>query len=159
MADRTMTAPQAIIKQNGNPIGLVRNIRLSETMARGSVRGLGTLYESERPALTFNGTWNCDQYLIDLEKSGITGVDNRKVGDYTIYENNKILLETPVDIVISRKEAEAFDENGNVIGTGEEDFAVITDVYLDSMSFDISEGAISGFNQSGVYTKPVILPI
>ena len=101
MADRTMTAPQAVIKnQKGQTIGLVRNIRLSETIARGSVRGLGTLYESERPALTFNCTWSCDQYLIDLNKSGIKGLDNRNVGSSKIYEQNKILLEDVVDIVI-----------------------------------------------------------
>ena len=50
------------------------------------------------------------------------------------------------------------DENGNVIEVDEESFATIRNVYLDNMSFDVSEGAISGFNQSGVYTRPIILP-
>lgn len=156
---KTMTSPRAIIKgKDGKAIGLIRNIRISETISRGSVRGLGTLYESERPALSFSGTWNCDQMMIDLKQSGITGLDNRNIPDDKIWEQTKILLEDPIDIYIYKKEAQTVDENGNVTESRNEGFAVIRDVYLDSMSFDIAEGSVSSYNQSGVYTKPVIIP-
>lgn len=153
-----MTAPRAIIKSRGRAIGEMRNLRVTETVQRGSVRGLGTLFESERPPLSFNGSWNCDMYMIDLKRSGIPGLDNRNVSNTKIWEQTKLLLEEPIDIYVFKKEMQTLDESGNVVAVSEGDFAVIRDVYLDTMSFDISEGAVSSYNQSGVYTQPIILP-
>jgi len=155
---KTMTAPRAVVEKDGEPIGLIRNIRVQETLSRGSVRGLGTIYEVERPVMTFQGTWNCDVFLIDLVKSGIPGLDKRGVTDTEIYEQTQVLLEQPVDIVIQKKEAETIDENGNVTSVNPKGFATLRDCYLDSMSFDISEGSVSTLNQSGVYTKSIIVP-
>jgi len=154
----TMTAPRAVIKKDGQTIGLIKAIRATETLNRGSVRGLGTIYESERPVLTFQGTWNCDFFFVDLAASGIPGMDNRNVTSTVIYEQTKVLLEDPVDIYIYKKSVETVDGNGNVTEIQEDGLAVLRDCYLDSMSFDITEGAVSSHNQSGVYTKSIIIP-
>jgi len=153
----TMTSTRALIKVNGKTIGFIRNLRVSETIQRGSVMGLGTMFESERPPLKFSGTWQCDQYMISLKDSGIPGLDVRTVTTPEIWQNTQTLLQRAVDIVVNKKNAKVLDESGNVVESISEDaFATIKDVYLDSMSFDISEGAVSNYNQSGVYTQPCL---
>ncbi len=74
---KTMTAPRATIKVNGQAVGLIRNLRVTETIQRGSVMGLGRLTKKEMPALSITCTWSCDQYLIDLKDTGIPGLNNR----------------------------------------------------------------------------------
>ena len=154
----TMTAPRAVIKKDGQTIGLIKAIRATETLNRGSVRGLGTIYESERPVLTFQGTWNCDFIFVDLVASGIPGMDNRNITSTEIYEQTKVLFEDPVDIYMYKKTIREQDDNGNVTGVTDSGLAVLRNCYLDSMSFDITEGAVSSHNQSGVYTKSIIIP-
>ena len=48
---RTMTAPLAIIQVNGVTVGKMRNIRITEQIRRGSIRGIGRLNPDELPAL------------------------------------------------------------------------------------------------------------
>lgn len=153
---KTMTAPRAIIKQNGKAIGYIRTLTANETYNRGSVRGLGTIFESERPVLTFQGTWSCEFFFIDLNASGVPDLDKRDVTSTKIYEQTKVLFESPVDIYIYKKEAETLDENGNVTTVNDAKLAVLRDCYLDSMNFNITEGAVSMYNQSGVYTKSIL---
>lgn len=159
LEQKTMTAPRAIIKVDGKSIGYMRNIRITETINRGMVMGLGRLTKRELPALSINCTWNCDFYLIDLTKTGIPGVNKRKVQSVEQYKDTLILLEKPVDIYIYKKEMEAEDGQGVVISTKPVEFAVLRNVYLNTESFDVTENQISSQNQSGEYTEPIIFPI
>jgi len=152
----TMTAPRAVISVNGNPIGLIRNLRATETIQRGSVMGCGRLTKKEMPALSITCTWSCDQYLIDLSKTGIPGLNPRNVNSREIYKDTLILAEISVDILVSKKEA-VTTEDGIVTESKEGDFCTLTDVYLNSSSWDVTENQISAHNQSGEYLEPVIL--
>lgn len=152
----TMTAARAVIKRNGIAIGLIRSLRVTETKQRGSVMGLGEVTKRERPLLSITCTWSCDQYLIDLKTSGIPGIDNREVQSVTQYKDTQILLSVPVDIVVYKKDVQTITD-GVVTQSKNNVFAVLRDVYLDTTSFDITENAVSGFQQSGEYTTPILL--
>lgn len=158
LEQKTMTAPRAIIKVGGKAIGLMRNIRVTETINRGMVMGLGRLTKRELPALSINCTWNCDFYLIDLNKTGIPGLNSRRVQSTEQYKDTLTLFERPVDIYIYKKEMDS-EEDGVVVSVTEGDFAVIRNVYLNTESFDITENQVSSQNQSGEYTEPIIFPI
>ena len=159
LEQKTMTAPRAIIKVDGKAIGYMRNIRITETINRGMVMGLGRLTKRELPALSINCTWNCDFYLIDLTKTGVPGVNKRQVQSAEQYKDTLVLLEKPVDVYIYKKEMEAEDGQGVVISTKEAEFAVLRNVHINTESFDVTENQISSQNQSGEYTEPIIFPI
>lgn len=154
----TMTAARAIIKVNGVAIGYMRTLRITESKQRGTVMGLGEVTKKERPLLSINCTWACDFYLIDLKTTGIPGLDNREVQSTEQYKDTQILLAIPVDIVVYKKDVLTV-VGGVVTQTQNNVLCTLKDVYLDQTSWDVSENAISMFNQSGEYTNPVILSI
>jgi len=152
----TMTAARAIITSNSIPIGYMKNLRVTESKQRGTVMGLGEVTKRERPLLSITCTWQCDFYLIDLVRTGIPGLDNRLVMSLQQYKDTQILLPIPVDITIWKKDALVIVA-GVVVQTVNEVLATIKDIYLDNCSFDVQENQISGFNQSGEYTSPIIM--
>lgn len=154
----TMTAPRAIIKVDGKAVGLIRNLRTTETIQRGSVMGLGRLTKKEMPALSITCTWSCDQYLINLKDTGIPGLNNREINSPEKYKDTLILAEIPIDIVVAKREASITDANGIVTTAIDGDFATLKDVYLNSSSWDVTENQISAHNQSGEYLEPILLP-
>jgi hypothetical protein len=155
---KTMTSPRAIIKVGGKAIGYIRNMRITETIQRGSVKGLGRLTDREKPALSIQCTWNCDFYLIDLTKTGIPGANKRRVNSVEQYKDTLVLLERPLDIYIYKKEMTS-EQDGVVVSTSQGEFAILRNVYLNSESFDVTENQVSSQNQSGEYTEPIIFPI
>lgn len=157
LEQKTMTAPRAIIKVDGKAVGYIRNIRATETMQRGSARGLGRLTDLEKPILGITCTWSCDFFLVDLKRTGIPGLNNRQVSSQEQYQNTLMLLERPVDILIAKKDM-VTEENGVVTSTKDTTFAKLGNVYLSSESFDVTENAISSKNQSGEYTEPILFP-
>ena len=158
LEQKTMTAPRAIIYANGIAIGYMKGIRITETINRASVQGIGRLSKREMPALGITCTWNCDFYMIDLNRTGVTGLNKRNVQSVVQYEDTLTLFEQAMDIHIYKKEMGS-EVNGVVTAVTEGDFAILKDVYISSESFDISENQISGQNQSGEYMDPIIFPI
>ena len=160
MADRVMTAPLAIIKTaSGKAIGKMRNIRVTETLRRSRVGGLGELTPQEYPAVEWNGSLTCSFYTIDLKKTGIPGLLNRETGSVEKFINSVLLQEDGIDIYIYKKEAQTIDsETGLVTEISEGDFAVIRGCFSDRQGFDISEGAISGSDQDMTYMHPILFP-
>lgn len=152
----TMTAARAIIKKNGKAIGYIKNLRITEAKQRGTVMGLGEITKRERPLLAITCNWVCDFYLIDLKKTGIPGLDNREMQTLDQYKDTQVLLKTPIDFTVYKKDVKTVS-NGVVTESVEEVLCTIRDVYLDNTSWDISENQVSGFNQSGEYTTPVLL--
>lgn len=161
LEQKTMTAPRAIVYANNIAIGYMKNIKISETINRGSVMGLGRLTKREMPALSITCTWNCDFYLIDLTKTGVPGLNKRGVQSTEIYKDTLVLFEQPMDIYIYKKEIASSNPAGSniVTQTTNAQFAILKDVYISSESFDLSENQISGQNQSGEYLEPIIFPI
>ena len=159
MADRVMTAPLAVIVVNNLAVGKMKNIRVTENIQRGDVRGLGELLPVEKPAVSWNGTLTCSFYTVDLVKSGLPQSIHRETGDVNEFVNSLLLQELGVDIYIYKKEATVVDATtGLVTEIGEGDFAVIRKAFTDSQSFDISEGQVSGMDQSFTYLIPILFP-
>lgn len=158
LEQKTMTAPRAIIYANDTAIGYMKGIRITETINRASVQGVGRLSKREMPALGITCTWNCDFYMIDLNRTGVPGLNKRNVQSVVQYEDTLMLFEQALDIHIYKKEI-GTEEEGVVTAVTEGDFAILKDVYISSESFDISENQISGQNQSGEYMDPIIFPI
>ena len=154
---RVMTAPLAVIKIGGQVVGKIKNIRIQEQYQRGSVRGIGSLLEKEKPILAVNCSFNADAYTISLKKLGT--IDNpfvlRGVKSTEQFVNTVLMQDNGIDIYIMKKNATTV-ENGIVTEAGEEEFVVIRECYLESQSFDISEQNISGSQVSGTYINPCL---
>jgi hypothetical protein len=165
MAEKVMTAPLAIIKTLDNiEIGKCKNIRVTESYTRADVRGLGKLTADEKPVTAFNGTFSAAFYTINMKKFGSIDSSklglNRNTGDVTTFVNTLILNETPFNICIYKKKALVTDATtGIVTSAGEEEFAIINNIFIDSNSFDISEGNVSGQDLSGTYTEPILFAV
>ena len=54
-----LTGAIAIIKVNGQPVGLMRSVRINESMRRVQVRGLGSVLPKEAPVVEWAGTISC----------------------------------------------------------------------------------------------------
>ena len=154
-----MTAPRAIVKVNGQTIGLIRNIRVTETVQLGDVQGLGSLTTVELPALSIKCNCQIDFFFVNLQKSTIPGLDVRDVQTVNDYVNTLLFGDAPVDIYIYKKESAVPPGTRIVTEVTDDDFVVIRDLHLESTSFDISEGQVSGRNISARYLNPIISPV
>lgn len=158
MATKVMTAPLGIIKVNGFPIGKMKSIRCTETIRRGTVKGIGTIYSSEAPALDWNGTLSCSAYTIDLRKEVIPGSLSRQVQTPQDWENLLLLSEDGVQIDIMRKVKKAITPGG-LITVAYELFVSIKGAFATREGFDLSEGQISGRDVDFEYLTPFLFPI
>lgn len=153
--EKSITAPIAIIKVNGKTIGMMRNIRITENIQRGDVKGIGRLTPLERPALGWNGQLQCDFINVNFEKSTIPGAANRNVNTAEEFVNYLLLNEIPVEVIVFKK----IPDDADPLSYKEEIYATISDLFLESDSFNIAEGQISGKNQSFSYLTPIIFPV
>lgn len=155
---KTMTAPLAIVKTNGVPVGKMKNIRLTETMRRGAVRGLGTYTPSELPALEWSGSLSCSFYLINFSNEAIQRALFRNVQNVEEFVNTILLQEDGVTIDIMRKVKDFSAANG-VIVPKLEIFASVKGCFVTREGFDITESQISGRDAEFEYTTPVLYPV
>lgn len=157
-----LTAPVAIIKVDGTPIGKMRNVRVSETIRRGRVTGIGRANASELPVLEYTGTINCSFYTIryDLHPMLYRAI-LRKTNTAEAMLNTLLLQEIGLKIDFIRKVADktGFPPEGrdtdNIIQTVEETFATIEDAFITSDGYDINEGQISGRDSTFEFTSPI----
>jgi len=157
MATKTMTAPLAIIKVNGAPVGKMRNVRITENMRRGKVMGLGRLTPDEIPALEWDGTLSAGSYLIDFAKNVIAQALQREVQTLDEFVDTVLLQEDGVQIDIMRKVRDSVSSTG-VITSKLEVFASIKGCFITRESFDITESQISGRDVDFEYTTPILYP-
>lgn len=156
MADKVLTAPLALIKVDGVSVGLMKNIRCTETIRRGRVSGIGELTPSELAALEWNGTLTCQFYTIKFEETGIPAAIRRKSPSLDKFVDTVLLQEDGVDIVIFKKVKDSLDPSTGLIDSDLEEYATISGAFVDREAFDISEGQISGQDQDFSYLKPII---
>ena len=155
----TVTGPIALIKVNGITIGKIRDIRDTETLARAEVRGIGDLEVQETPVIGHSGTFSVDSFLIDLKSSGISQLIKRQVISPEQYVNTVLLNEIGVDIYIYKKIPTTIDSTTQLVtGVGEEAIAILRKCFLDSASFNISEGQMSTYSQTGRFLSAIIFP-
>jgi hypothetical protein len=153
---KVLTAPLAVIKVQGITVGLMKNIRCTETMRRGRVSGIGELTASELPALEWNGTLSCQFYTIKFDETGIPNALKRKAPSLQAFIDNVLLQEDGVDITIFKKVKDAVDPTTGLISSDLEEYATISGCFVDRESFDVSEGQISGQDQDFTYITPII---
>lgn len=159
-SDRVITAPLAIIRVGSVPIGKMRGIKVQESIQRGRVQGLGKLTPDELPALSWSGTLSCDFYNIDFNKSQIPNAIIRDVNLLKDWVSSVILQEDGVQVDLYRlvKTPPGAPGFGLIQGT-EKLYATIKGLFLDAEGFDLSEGQVSGRNQSFQYLFPIIYPV
>jgi len=156
MASKTMSAPLAIIKKDGKPIGLMKDIRVTETFRRQKVTGLGRLIPRERPLTDWDGQFSCGFYTINLKETGIPDAVQRDVPGIQEWIDNVLLQEDGVDVTIFKKVKDVLDTETGLITPKLEEFATIRAAFVERDSFDISEGQVSGQNQDFVYNQPIL---
>ena len=162
---QVLTGALAIISINGNPIGKMRNIRVTENINRGRVSGIGELTPQELPALQWNGTVSCSFYSIKYNADGVAGVDgNPDVGitrtatSVAEWVEHVVLQEKGVDLDIFKKIQDAIDPTTGLLKNNTpEPFARIEGMHLDRDGFDITENGISGRDQDFTYKNPIII--
>jgi len=153
---QTVTGPIALVKSGSTTIGKIRDIRATETYARAEVRGLGNLQAEEIPILSHSGTFSIDSFLVDLNSSGVRTLLNRSMVSPEQFINTVLLSEQGVDIYIYKKVPTAVDDTtGLVTEVTEEPIAVLRRCFLDSTSFNISEGQVSTHSQTGRFLDPI----
>lgn len=152
---KVLTAPLAVIKVDGIPVGKMRDIRVSETYRRGRVSGIGELTPSELPALEWNGTFTCDFYEVDFSKTGIPGAIKRRAGSTKEFVDNVLLQEEGVDVVIFKKVKDYVDESG-ITKSKLVPHLTVRGCFADREGMNISEGQISGHNQEFTYLDPIL---
>lgn len=161
---QVLTGALAIIKLNGQPIGKMKNIRVTETINRGRVSGVGELTPQELPALQWNGTLSTSFYSIEFQSDGIAGVDGavdrgvtRTAGSVAEWVEHVILQQQGVDIDIFKKIQDAIDPvTGLLKNNDPQPFARIEGLHLDRDGFDITENGISGRDQDFTFMNPII---
>lgn len=153
---RTTTAPLAVIKINGYASGFMRNVRITENIQRGEVKGISSLVVKEVPAVGISCSLTADFFFINLKRPEVRAVLRRDQGKDALI-NTLILGEVPMQIQIFKKTPTTISNDGIVteVDNEGETLAVIRDYYPDSQSFDISENQISGTNISGRYLTPI----
>lgn len=161
MSTKTMTAPLGIIKVNGKSVGKMRNIRITENIQRGSVRGIGELNASEIPALAWTGTMSCGFYAITFNNQDelIKNAMLRNVNSIQEFIDTVLLQENGIQVDIMKKVKDYRDASTGIIYPKLELFASIRAAFVTREGFDISEGQISGKDVDFEYLTPILFPV
>lgn len=157
--ERVMTAPLALIQVNSVTVGKMKNVRISETIRRGRVTGIGRLNPHEVPALEWNGTLSCSSYTINFNllanKSKIGTFRNNQTVEQ--WANSILLQESGLEIAILRKVKDGdIDPETGRVESKLETFAKVNGAFANREGFDIQEGQISGRDTEFEYTEPIL---
>lgn len=159
MEKRVMTAPLAIIRINSVVVGKMKGLRLTESIRRGRVTGLGTLVPSEIPAIEWSGSLTCDSYTINFNR--LANVERkgtfRNTTSIEEWQNALLLQEDGLEISIQRKAKDGeIDPETGMVKAKYETFALVKGAFATREGFDIQEGQISGRNTEFEYINPVL---
>ena len=157
--ERVFTAPLAVIQINSVTVGKMKNVRITESIRRGRVSGLGRLNPDELPALEWSGSLSCSSYSINFNLL----VNKLKKGTYrnsgTIEEwaNAILMQEDGLEIAILRKVKDGeIDLETGLVKTKYETFAKVSGAFATREGFDVQEGQISGRDTEFEYTDPIL---
>lgn len=162
--NKVLTGAIALVKSGGVYCGLMRSVSATETYQRGSVKGLGTIYDSEKPVVGFEGSLNCEFMEISFAKSGIPGAIKRQFQNVLSQaasatpspsvEDNLVLDAVGVDVDIFKKVEDALNADGT-IKPKLIPYATCYNCFITSDGFNISEGQVAGHSQSFSYLKSI----
>lgn len=156
---RVMTAPLALIKINSVTVGKMKNIRITETIRRGRVTGLGALTPSELPALEWQGSMSASSYTINFNKlANVSALGTfRNAADVNAWANAILLQEAGLEICVLRKVKDGeIDPETGMVQAKYETFAKVNGAFASREGFDIQEGQISGRDTEFEYLEPIL---
>lgn len=156
---RVMTAPLALIKINSVTVGKMKNIRITETIRRGRVTGLGALTPSELPALEWQGSMSASSYTINFNKlANVSALGTfRNAADVNVWANAILLQEAGLEICVLRKVKDGeIDPETGMVQAKYETFAKVNGAFASREGFDIQEGQISGRDTEFEYLEPIL---
>lgn len=169
---KVLNGAAAIIKVQGQVVGYMKDVRISESITRQEIRGIGTLLPSEASATQWRGTLSCSFFFLDFRKSGLPGAIRRDVGignaastvanttgvGTSNFEDNILLDEIGVQVDVYKKitDVSSPDPNTGLIIPTKEPLCTVTRLFIESESINISEGTISGQDQSFIYLDPIV---
>lgn len=168
MADTVLTGAIAIIKVKGQFVGLMRNVRISESTRRVPVRGLGSIIPKEAPVVEWSGTVSCSFFEINYATSGVKDAIRRDVGvgnaistiatgnNQTNFEDNLVLDAVGVQLDVYKKIKDILDPNSGLIVPKLEPYCIVGHCLIESDNVNIDEGNVSGRDQTFVYLDPVV---
>lgn len=159
MSKKVFTAPLAIIQINSVTVGKMKNVRLTETIRRGKVSGIGRLNPDELPAVEWQGTLSCSSYTINFNLlANVSQLGTfRNAGTVESWANAILLQEDGLEISILRKVADGpIDAQTGLVTTKYETFAKVSGAFATREGFDIQEGQISGRDTEFEYINPVL---
>lgn len=159
---RTVTGAIALIKVNGTVIGLMKTVRVQENIRRQPVRGLGTILPSEQCVVEWDGTLSCDSMLVDFKNGALKNsirrifpnIASQVLQGNSSFEDQLVLDADGIQVDIYKKITDVIDASG-VISPKTTPIAIVKHCLIESDSFDISEGSISGHSQSFKYLVPI----
>ncbi|NIG54738.1 hypothetical protein [Chitinophaga sp. Cy-1792] len=162
MAEKVFTGAIALIKSEGEVIGLMRNVTATENIRRVPVRGIGTIMASEQAVTEWEGTLTCEFMEVRFDKTGIKNaikrafpsIGSQVLNDGSSFEDQLILDTDGVQLDIFKKVSDVIDAQG-VIKPKLQPYASVKNCLIESDSFNISEAAIAGHNQSFKYLTPI----
>lgn len=157
--ERVFTAPLAVIQIDSVTVGKMKNVRITETIRRGRVSGLGRLNPDELPALEWSGSLSCSSYSINfnLLANKIKKGTYRNSGTIEEWANAILMQEAGLEIAILRKVKDGeIDMETGLVKTKYETFAKVAGAFATREGFDIQEGQISGRDTEFEYTDPIL---
>lgn len=156
---RVMTAPLAIIKINSVTVGKMKNVRITETIRRGRVTGVGRLNPEELPALEWSGSLSCSSYTINFNLlANVSKLGTfRNAATVEEWANAILLQEAGLEISILRKVKDGeIDTETGLVKTKYETFAKVNSAFTTREGFDVQEGQISGRDTDFEYLEPIL---
>jgi hypothetical protein len=169
--NNVFTGALGVIKVNGQPVGLMRNVRVNESFRRVPVRGLGAIVPLEAPVTEWAGTLSCSFWEIDYTSSGIPDAILRAVGisnavsqiasgnNTPNFEDNLVLNVTGVEIDIYKKATDTVDSVTGLITPKLTPYAIVGRCLIESDNVNLDEGNISGRDQTFQYLDPIVFPL
>lgn len=157
--ERVFTAPLAVIQINSVTVGKMKNVRITESIRRGRVTGLGRLNPEELPALEWTGNLTCSSYTINfnLLANKLKKGTFRNAGTIEEWANAILMQEDGLEIAILKKVKDGeIDLETGLVKTKYETFAKVAGAFATREGFDVQEGQISGRDTEFEYTDPIL---
>lgn len=164
--DQVLTGAIALIKSGGKVIGKMKDISYRENTRRSRVGGLGTIFASELPVVEFSATLSCSFMTVDLNQSGIPNamrrdapsIESQVINGGSSLEDQLVLDQKGVQIDIFKKVSDVIDPATGLIRPKLKPIGIILQCAIESSDLTISEGQLSGMNQSFQVPRPIIVP-
>lgn len=156
---QVFSAPKAFIEIDGIPAGFIQNLTWSENVGRSPVRGLGSLYKKEFPAVSADCSWSAGIFFISLNETVIKKIMNREA-TVEEFKNTLSLTEQPFSIVVYKKTITSPDSSVKLV-TGidnrGETIVNLKDCLVNRQNWTLSEGGLAMINIDGEYLTPTVI--